>query len=161
MKQIDFRGINTRLYSRQRVIAKLVKEHRTIKLLHLFRNYSAFAVVVSSSLLVSATNAASVKGPGSLLFGYWDVPSRNVTTTSSKINGQVNKKNDLALVPLSKSSTAVEPGAQEEEVNQNVLQNQGIMVATGSANPMKDPEEDGGVNMYTVQLGDTLGSIAV
>jgi surface antigen/LysM repeat protein len=161
LKKIDFRDINTRLYSRQRVIAKLVKEHRTIKLLHLFRNYSAFAVVVSSSLLVSATNAASVKGPGSLLFGYWDVPSRNVTTTSSKINGQVSKKNDLALVPLSKSSTAVEPGAQEEEVNQNVLQNQGIMVATGSANPMKDPEEDGGVNMYTVQSGDTLGSIAV
>ena len=129
-------------------------------MLHLFRNYSAFAVVVSSSLLVSATNVASVKGPGSLLFGYWDVPSQDAATTVSKINGQINKKNDLALVPLSKSSTAIEPGAKEEEVIQNVIQNQGIMTATGSANPMKDPEEDGGVKMYVVQSGDTLGLIA-
>jgi surface antigen/LysM repeat protein len=160
LKEIDFRGINTRLHSHQRAIAKFVKEHRTIKLLHLFRNYSTFAVVVSSSLLVSATNVASVKGPGSLLFGYWDVPSRNVTTNAGKINGQINKKNDLALVPLSKSSTAIDPGAKEEEVIQNIIQKQGIMAATGGANPMKDPEEDGGVKMYIVQSGDTLGSIA-
>lgn len=160
MRGIDFRGINTRLHSRQRAIAKFVKEHRTIKLLHLFRNYSAFAVVVSSSLLVSATNVASVKGPGSLLFGYWDVPSQNETTTVSKINGQINKKNDLALVPLSKSSTAIEPGAKEEETSQSFVLNKGIITSTGGANPTIDPEEDGGVKMYAVQSGDTLGLIA-
>lgn len=160
MREIDFRGINTRLHSRQRVIAKFVKEHRTIKLLHLFRNYSAFAVVVSSSLLVSATNVASVKGSGSLLFGYWDAPARSEVASANKINGQVSKKNDLALVPLSKSSTAIEPGAKEEEIAQSTIQNQGIMAATGGANPMRDPEEDGGVKMYTVQSGDSLGLIA-
>lgn len=129
-------------------------------MLHLVRNYSAFAVVVSSALLVSATNVASSgKGAGSFLFGYWD-SSAQASAARSKISGQVDKKNDLALVPLSKASTAVDPGAKEEEVTQNIIQGQGIMAAAGGASPMKDPEQDGGVKMYIVQSGDTLGSIA-
>lgn len=142
------------------MVAKFIKEHRTIKLLHLLRNYSAFAVVVSSSLLVSATNVASGKGTGSFLFGYLETSNETEISASNKINGQASKKNDLTLVPLSKSSTAVEPGAKEEEVVQNVISQQGVMMAAGGASPMKDPEEEGGVKMYTVQSGDTLGSIA-
>lgn len=122
------------------------------------RNYSAFAVVVSSSLLVSATNVASGNGNSSFLFGYWDTPAEN-NVSANKINGQINKKNDLALVPLAKASTAVDPEAKEENI-QSVISDQGIMMASGGANPMKDPEEDGGVRMYTVVSGDTLGSIA-
>ena len=159
-KKIDFKNLNTRIHLGQRTIADFVKRHRTIKLLHLFRNYSAFAVVVSSSLLVSATNAASGKGTSSFLFGYWDGSGAAPTTVSNKINGQVSKKNDLALVPLSKSSTAVEPGAIEDLPSQNIIQGQGIISAAGGGSPMKDPEEDGGVKMYVVQSGDTLGSIA-
>lgn len=128
-------------------------------MLHLFRNYSAFAVVVSSSVLVSATNIASGKGNSNFLFGYLDTPA-TTNTISGKINGQVNKKNDLALAPLSKASSAVEPGAKEEIVIQNIIAGQGIISASGGASPMKDPQEDGGVNMYIVQSGDTLGSIA-
>ena len=129
-------------------------------MLHLFRNYSAFAVVVSSSLLVSATNAASGKGGSNFLLGYWDGGSSSASVVSNKISGQVSKKNDLALVPLSKSNTAVEPGAVEETVDQNIIGAQGVIAATGGASPMKDPEQDGGVKMYVVQSGDTLGSIA-
>jgi len=159
--KIDFKNLNTKIHLHQRRVATFIKKHRTIKLLHLLRNYSAFAVVVSSSLLVSATNVASGNNYGKLLFGYWDAPAEvAAATNTNKINGQVNKKNDLALVPLSKSSTAVEPGAQEEDTNQNIIQDQGIMVASGGPSPMKDPEEDGGVKMYTVQSGDTLSSIA-
>jgi N-acetylmuramoyl-L-alanine amidase len=128
-------------------------------LLHLLRNYSAFAVVVSCSLLVAATNVASGKASNSFLFGYLDAPTETAST-ANKINGQIDKKNDLALVPLSKASTAVDPGAKEEEVSQNTMKEQGIMMASGEASPMKDPEEDGGVKMYTVQSGDSLGSIA-
>lgn len=159
-KKIKFKEINTRIHLWQRAIANFIKRHRTIKLLHLFRNYSAFAVVVSSSLLVSATNAASGKGTGNLLFGYWDGSGGASNVVSNKIKGQVNKKNDLALVPLSKSNTAVEPGAIEEIPSQNIIAAQGIISATGGASPMKDPEEDGGVAMYIVQSGDTLSSIA-
>jgi surface antigen/LysM repeat protein len=159
--RIDFKNLNTRLYLRQRKLAKFIKERRTIKLLHLVRNYSAFAVVVSSALLVSATNASSGKGTGSFLFGYWDTPAEAAAETNvNKINGQINKKNDLAMVPLSKASTAVDPGAKIEEINQAVISGQSVLSSAGGANPMKDPEQDGGVNMYVVQTGDTLGSIA-
>jgi surface antigen len=108
--------------------------------------------------LVSATNVASGKDTSRFFFGYLN--SSSGITTPSKISGQVNKKNDLALVPLSKSNTAVDLEAQEEE-NQGIINQQGIMMASGGASPTKDPEEDGGVKMYTVQSGDTLGSIAV
>lgn len=159
-RRIDFKNLNTRLYLRQRAIATFIKERRTIKLLHLVRKYSAFAVVVSSALLVSATNASSGKGAGSFLFGYWDTPAEAASLSSSKINGQVNKKNDLALVPLSKASTAIDPGAKEEDQASSMINVQGIMAATGGASPMQDPEEDGGVKMYIVESGDTIGSIA-
>lgn len=111
-------------------------------------------------MLVSATNASSGKGAGSFLFGYWDTPVEAASSSSNKINGQVNKKNDLALVPLSKASTAVDPGAKEDDQVSTIINSQGIMAAAGGANPMQDPEEDGGVKMYVVQSGDTLGSIA-
>lgn len=112
-------------------------------------------------MLVSATNVASGKGSSSLLFGYWDTQGeQHAGVVSGKINGQIDKKNDLALVPLSKSSSAVEPGAKEEDFAQNIIKDQGIISATGGGSPMKDPEEDGGVKMYVVQAGDTLGSIA-
>jgi len=159
-RRIDFKDLNTKLYLRQRAIATFIKERRTIKLLHLVRKYSAFAVVVSSALLVSATNASSGKGAGSFLFGYWDTPAEAASVSSNKINGQMNKKNDLALVPLSKASTAVDPGAKEEQQISTVISGQGIMAANGGASPMQDPEEDGGVKMYVVESGDTLGSIA-
>lgn len=159
--KIDFKNLNTKLHLHQRGVIDFIKRHRTIKLLHLLRNYSAFAVVVSSSLLVSATNVASGNNYGKLLFGYWDASAETVPLiTNSKISGQTNKKNDLALVPLSQSSTAVDPGAKEEEVNQSVIQEQGIMMVSGGPSPMKDPEEEGGVKMYIVQPGDNLGSIA-
>jgi len=116
-------------------------------------------VVVSSALLVSATNVASGKGNGSFLFGYWDGAAQNGENASPKISGQISRKNDLALVPLSKSNNAIDPTAKDEAENQNFIKNQGIMSAS-SASPMKDPEEDGGVKMYTVAEGDTLGSIA-
>jgi surface antigen/LysM repeat protein len=147
---------------KQRAIADFVKRHRTVKLLHLFRRYSAFAVVFSSAILVSATNVASGKGSSSFLFGYWDTSAENATMpNSNKINGQISKKNDLATVPLSKAKTSVDPEAKEEEASQNIIQNQGVIAAVGGASPMKDPEEEGGVKMYVVESGDTLGSIAV
>ncbi|EKE25148.1 MAG: lipoprotein precursor, partial [uncultured bacterium] len=117
-------------------------------------------MVVSSAVLVSATNASSGKGAGSFLFGYWDTPAKAASNSSNKINGQVNKKNDLALVPLSKASTAVDPGAREDDQVNTIINAQGIMAAAGGASPMQDPEEDGGVKMYVVQSGDNLGSIA-
>lgn len=110
---------------------------------------------------MSATNAASEKGFSNFLFGYWEEPAENASITSSnRINGQISKKNDLALVSLNKANTAVDPEAKEEIESKNIIKDKGIIVAVGGGSPVKDPEEDGGVKMYTVESGDTLGSIA-
>lgn len=128
--------------------------------MHLFRHYSAFVVVISSAFLVSATNVAAGKGTNGFLFGYWDNTEAPVSN-AGKISGQANKKNDLALVPLAKQNTAVDPEIKEEDISQTVRQGQGIVALTASnGSAMRDPEEDGGVKMYTVQQGDTLSVIA-
>ncbi len=102
---------------------------------------------------------ASGKGNGSFLFGYLDGSQQANGIISGKMSGQNNRKNDLALVPLSKSSNAIDPTAKDEAISQNTIKSQGIMSAA-SASPMKDPEQDGGVKLYVVGNGDTLGSIA-
>lgn len=117
-------------------------------------------MVISSAFLVSATNVAAGKGTNGFLFGYLD-SEETPTANNGKISGQTNKKNDLALVPLAKQNTAVDPEMKEDDTIQSVSQGQGIVALSASnANAMRDPEEDGGVKMYTVQQGDTLSVIA-
>ena len=160
MRSINFKKFNTRLHIYQRAIADFIKERRTIKLLHILRNYWGLVVVISSALLVSATNIAAGKASSGLLLGYWDA-QKDQGQRAAKINGQINKKNDLALVPLAKANTAVDPTYKEDLSSQNIIQGQGmIAMAAISNNAMRDPEEDGGVKMYTVQDGDTLSTIA-
>jgi surface antigen/LysM repeat protein len=141
-------------------VVGFIKRHRTIKLLHLLRNYSALVVVISCSILVSATNVAAGKGTSGFLFGYFDSEAQASSQNNDKINGQISKKNDLSLVPIMKANSSVDPQAKDDIESQAIIQGQGIMSMVSGANPMKDPEEDGGVNMYIVQNGDTLGSIA-
>ena len=156
-----FKDINRSLYHKQRAFASFIKRHRTIKLLHLLRNYSALVVVISCSILVSATNVSAGKGTSGFLFGYFDSQAQASSQNTDKMNGQENKKNDLALVPLLKASAAVDPNAKPDDGNQTaMIQGQGILSATVGATPMKDPEQDGGVKMYIVKDGDTLSSIA-
>lgn len=117
-------------------------------------------VVISSAFLVSATNVAAGKGSNGFLFGYLDDNNDTVSNTN-KISAQTNKKNDLALVPLAKSNTAVDPEYKEDDSNQAFIQGQGLVtLASAGNNAMRDPEEDGGVKMYVVQQGDTLSTIA-
>lgn len=158
--RIDVNRFHTKAHVYQRMFADFIKRHRSVKLLHILRHYSALVVVISSALLVSATNVAAGKGGQSLLSGYWDEEDDQIAATS-KINGQANKKNDLALVPLAKAPNKVDPEFKEDEsIAQIPSQNQGIYAAALSGSPVKDPEEDGGVRLYTVQQGDTISSIA-
>lgn len=158
IRNIDFKELNTTLHIRQRAVVEFIKKRRTVKLLHLLRHYSALAVVISSALLVTGTNVAAGNGSNGLLFGYWD-GGQNSEGSSLKLSGQVSRKNDLAMVPLSKSSSTIDPQFKEEEVVQNFA-GQGIIASAQGGSSMRDPEEDGGVKMYIVQDGDTLGSIA-
>ena len=148
--------IQPRLFCYQRKLADFIKRHRTIKLIHLLRNYSALAVVVSCVFLVAATNAASGKIGSGLLLGYFeDEPEFSETPV-----GQNEKadKESLAYVPLSRAKNVIDPEIKDEEP---VLAAAGDeFLAAGATSALKDPEEGGGVKMYTVKQGDTLSGIA-
>jgi len=97
---------------------------------------------------------------GDFLFGYWEDNNGNSVVESKKINAQENREDNLALVPLAKSSTAVDPNMKEEEEAEVVVQDQSVLTFAGGSNVLREPEEDGGVKMYTVKDGDTVSGIA-
>lgn len=148
-----------KIYNFQKRVADFIKRHQTIKLIHALRNYSALVVVISSAVLVTATNVAASKNSGSFLFGYWGGSSEiAMIKGENKLSGQASRKNDLAFVPLAKPNSAVDPNAKDEAENLVVLKKGGLV--SGANASMRDPEEEGGVKIYEVQSGDTVGSIA-
>jgi len=151
--------INTKIHHSQYSIANFVKKHRTVKLLHIFRHYSSHAVVVSSALLVAATNVTSGSGSNNFLWGYWDEYEQLEKTAVEKNEVQEINKENLAIVPLAKANTAVDPDLKDEE-DEPIIKNQTILTSMAGSNALKEPEEDGGVEMYTVKEGDTVSAIA-
>lgn len=129
-------------------------------MLHLFRNYSALIVVVSSSVLVSATNLAAGKESSGFLFGYFGANGKSESPLKNKMFLENNKKDNLATVPLAQSNTS--PNSEEKkEETEDLITIGGQALIAGTSPIRKDPEEDGGVVIYEVKPGDTVGSIAV
>jgi surface antigen/LysM repeat protein len=154
----NFKDLQTKIFAYQRNIADFIKKRRTVKLLHLLRRYSALVVVISSAILVVSTNLAAGKESSGFLFGYWgNGEENNQSPKANKVSAQINIKNDLALVSLIKPNNSPDVNFKEEE-NQNFIQGQSLVVANVS--PLKDPEEEGGVKIYTVREGDTVSQIA-
>ncbi len=145
-----------------------IKEVSGYRVVHWFRNYSAFSVVASSALLVSATNFSHGKDANALLFGYADGEAESdlVGGSSFRTAAQVGKKENLSLVPLAPVNLNADPDQKDDATlfdidgvspqNQVVLSSQ----AGGHLAMAKDPEEDGGVKIYTVSTGDTVSGIA-
>ncbi len=133
--------------------------------MRLFRSYSALVVVISSAVLVASTNVAAGsprfgeagKSSSGFLFGYWGNEEKS-PEVAKKIEGQTNKKNDLAFVSLAKTKTTISPQTEEEELVVNPVQGQSLVTAVNT--PLRDPEEEGGVKIYTVQSGDSVSAIA-
>ena len=147
------------IHIQQKNMVRFIKEHQTVKGLHLIRNYSAFMVVAASALLVSATNLASGKESSGFLFGYLGGASENYESPlANKMFSQTNKKEDLSMLQLAESKTAPEMVTVNEESDGFLLQGQALVAGTSPVR--KDPEEDGGVKIYEVQSGDTVSSIA-
>jgi surface antigen/LysM repeat protein len=145
-----------------------IKEASGYRVVHWFRNYSTFSVVASSALLVSATNFSHGKDADSLLFGYAN-REQKVSGSSSvpfRVAAQVGKKENLSLVPLAPVSLNADPDQKDEmtlfDIDGVSLQNQIVLSsqAGGHSAMAKDPEEDGGVKIYTVSSGDTVSGIA-
>lgn len=145
----------------QKNIIRFIKERRTVKVLHIFRSYSALVVVVSSALLVSATNLAAGHESSGFLFGYFGTSENYENPLKDKIFLKANKKTNVALAPLAEASTAPDPdlkNVEEDEENTMIVQGQALVAGFGPVK--KDPEEDGGVIIYEVQSGDTVSAIA-
>jgi LysM repeat protein len=116
-------------------------------------------VVISCAILVSATNLAAGKESSGFLFGYFGDNDNYENPLADKMSLQTNKKSDLALVQLAQTNTAPDPSAKDTALDQGlVVQGQALVGGTGPVR--KDPEEDGGVRIYEVRTGDTVGSIA-
>lgn len=121
------------------------------------RNYSAYVVVALAAVFVSLYNLSSESYN-------WDISDKIGKDSSYKggarINPQESRKSDLALVPLAKASTAVDPEYIEEEIKSEIKENSFISTDFGFSGST-DGESDGDeVKIYTVKEGDTVGAIA-
>lgn len=157
-----FGDFQTRVYRVQKHLIQYLKQHKTLYFLHLFRNYSALTVVVGSAFLVTGTNVVAEDKPNGFLSGYFQNESGDATFAKRKIAAQTSKKDSLSLVPLASASTKVDP--DEKDTVQSVADMssglQSSQIVASSTSMMKDPEEDGGVSIYTVKEGDTVSGIA-
>lgn len=159
MGRANLRDLRGQAHIQQKNLIRFIKERRTIKALHLFRHYSALIVVISSALLVSATNLAAGKESSGFLFGYFGNNDNYENPLANKMSLQTTKKADLALVQLAQANTAPDPSAKDDAQDQSLLL-QGQALVSGTGPVRQDPEEDGGVKIYEVQSGDTIGAIA-
>lgn len=149
-----------RIQSAQKSIIRSIKERRTIKMLHLFRNYSALIVVISSAILVSVTNFAAGKETSGFLFGYFGTDNVNNNPVENKMSIQANQqRSSLAMVKLGESSMAPDPEAKAKD-DESPINLQGQAMVSANSPVKKDPEEEGGVIIYEVQSGDNISSIA-
>lgn len=141
-----------------------IKRHRTIKLLHVFRKYSSFIVVVSSAILVSVTNLAAGHETSGFLFGYFGTEDDYGNPLADKLFLNSEKKTTLALAPIIETKIILDPtikaGEEKNDDEDSVLFSGNSVIAENSP-VLKDPEEEGGVLIYEVKDGDTIGSIAM
>jgi LysM repeat protein len=144
----------------QKNIVTFIKKRRTVKLLHIFRNYSSFVVVASSALLVSATNLAAGQNSSGFLFGYLGSSDNYASPLENKMFLTANKKTSLALAPLLEAEAVPNPMLKATEDPADPMLMQGNALVCENSPVLKDPEEDGGVVIYEVKEGDTVSSIA-
>jgi len=157
----NLKKLRVKLYRKQKNIATFIKERRTIKILPILRNYAAIIVVISSVFLVCATNFAAGHKSSGFLFGYFGTNENYDSPLQGKFFLETNKITNVALAPLAEAKTAPNPQKTSNGNQANtsmVIQGQALVAKAGPIR--KDPEENGGVNIYKVKSGDTVGSIA-
>ena len=159
------KDMHTRIHHLQTRFLQFIKEISGYRVVRVFRNYSAFSIVASSALLVSAGNLAQGQDSNSLLLGYvnGDTASEESLSAKHRIAAQTSKKDNLSLVPLANASAQVDLEQKDEtsllDISGLALQNQ-VMLSTQANSISRDPEEEGGVKIYTVVSGDTISGIA-
>ncbi|MFZ3032013.1 MAG: LysM peptidoglycan-binding domain-containing protein [Candidatus Moraniibacteriota bacterium] len=166
-REVSFRVLHTRIHRLQFRFLQFIKNVSGYRVVRLFRSYSAFSIVTSSALLVSVSNFAEGKDSESLLFGYMNgtnASAEEALSSRHRIAAQVSKKENLSLVPLANVVSIVDPEQKDDislfDMQSNSLGSQVMLSSQAGFSIARDPEEDGGVKIYTVEQGDTVSGIA-
>ena len=161
---VDFARWNTVFHQGQTRFLVWFKEGSGYIPVILFRKYSTFSLVVSSALLVSATNYGQEVGGLERLSASLNVNLPSENRVVLRRAAQESQQHNLSLVSLAAPLLAADMSVQTET---NVLdeaylspENQMFIAQAVGANSARDPEEDGGVKIYTVAAGDTVSGIA-
>lgn len=154
-----FERMRVLIRQKQKNISNFVKERQTVKVLHVFRNYSAFIVVVSSAILVSATNLAAGRESSGFLFGYFGESESYENPLKDMFFVKTASNTNVALAPLAQARMLVDPEASNDK-EEDPMMIQGQSLVAGTSPIKKDPQEDDGVIIYEVKSGDTVGAIA-
>lgn len=93
----------------------------------------------------------------SFLSGQWRDSDVDNVRNDMTIEAENSKK--MQLSPISVASRAVDPNFKEDDLNQ-IMAVGGKIISAPSSPVLKDPEEDGGVEVYLVKDGDTVSTIA-
>lgn len=138
-----------------------VKEGSGYLPVRLFRNYAAFSLVVVTALLVSLTNFTHGRGTPGFLSGVVVAAGQH---RAPRLAAQESKQENLSLVSLASAPNSIDPNQKSDasvfEETALSPENQMFLAAAVSSNIARDPEEDGGVRIYTVLAGDTVSGIA-
>lgn len=108
--------------------------------------------------MVSATNFTAGRESSGFLFGYFGTEENYDNPLKDKMFLTSSKKTNVALAPLAEAKTSPDPESKEEDESPLMLQGQALVA--GLSPVRKDPEEDGGVEIYEVKPGDTVSQIA-
>lgn len=113
---------------------------------------------MSSAFLVTGTNIASRENSNGVLSGYFN--TENASSKESLPAQAADRRESLSLVPLAVASNTVDPEAKLEDPS--TLRGPSSIIASADLSPViqKDPEEEGGVKIYTIEEGDTLSKVA-
>lgn len=140
-------------------MATFLKEHRTVKLLYLFRSYSAFGVLIAIAFLVSATNLAAGLESSGFLFGYFGENEDYENPLEDMMFLKTAEKTSVTVADLVEGNKTPDPKDSKPKNDDSIII-QGQALVAGNSPVKKDPEENGGVVIYEVKQGDTVSAIA-
>jgi len=154
-----FSVFEMRVHHIQRETLDVLKGGFGGRLLQWFRNFGPFSLVVASSLLVSLTNVSHERGV-SPIFGYFPAGGAVSATPGKHFASEGSSSSSLSLAPLATPSTAVDLSARVAEEGNVAFQSGALLSSQAENSIARDPEEGGGVSIYTVADGDTVSGIA-
>lgn len=160
----DFHRWNTSLHHTQTKFLIWFKEGSGYVPVRLFRRYSALAFVMASGLVVSLANATEDAGGLSTIAQDLGLQAEESAHLKPIRSAQIMSSEDLSLVPLATTQKSVDLSEKDATsiVDGTAIspENQMFLAAALGSNSAREPEQEGGVKIYTVAQGDTVSGIA-